>query len=138
MANSRPITSASFNQYLCEKKLMGARCPTCNKTFLPPRPICVECHSNEMEWIELSGKGVLMAFTVINVAPTFMVEQGFGRDNPYCSGIVKTEEGGQISARILGVDAKCPETIKIGMPVTVDFIEVGEDENKKVYLAFKK
>ncbi len=79
-----------------------------------------------------------MAFTVINVAPTFMVEQGFGRDNPYCSSIVKTEEGGQISARILGVDAKRPETIKIGMPVTVDFIEVGEDENKKVCQAFKK
>jgi len=137
MSETRPITNASFNQYLKEKKLMGVRCSQCHKIFLPPRPICTECHSDEMEWIELSGQGTLMAFTSIHVAPTFIVEQGFDRDNPYCAGIVKTEEGGQISARILGVDAKSPETIKIGTPLTVDFIEVGEGEDKRTYLAFK-
>jgi uncharacterized OB-fold protein len=66
-----------------------------------------------------------------------MVEQGFGRDNPYASGIVELEEGVKISARITGVDATKPETIQVGAPVSVDFIDVGEGEQKKTYLAFK-
>ena len=36
----RPFTAASFNQYLAEHKLMGACCPACHATYLPPRAIC--------------------------------------------------------------------------------------------------
>ena len=34
-----------------------------------------------------------------------MVAEGYDCNNPYVSGIVETEEGAKISARILGVDA---------------------------------
>jgi uncharacterized OB-fold protein len=87
--------------------------------------------------MELTGKGKLVAFTSIHIAPTFMVEQGFDQQNPYCCGIVETEEGAKISARILGVDAQNPETIRIGTPLTVEFLEVGEGEEKNTFLAFK-
>lgn len=134
---ARPFTAAAFNQYLAEKKLMAAKCTKCGGSFVPPRAICPKCHSEALEWVETSGKGKLAAFTVIYSGPTFMVEQGFDKKNPYVSGIVELEEGTRISARITGVNMSKPEEIKIGTPLDVDFVEFGEGEAKKTYLAFK-
>ena len=133
----REFTSASFNQFLGEKKLMASKCTKCGALYLPPRPLCIKCFSSEMEWVEMKGKGKLAAFTTIYVGPTFMMEEGYDRNNPYCTGVVELEEGPGISARILGVDAKKPEEIKIGTPLVVDFVERGEGEAKRTYLAFK-
>ena len=133
----RPFTAAAFNQYIAEHKLMAARCKKCGNMYVPPRAICPNCHSEEMEWTEMSGRSKLSAFTVIYSGPTFMVEQGFDRKNPYISGIVELAEGARISARITGVDPMKPTEIQIGTPLNVDFVEFGEGEAKKTYLAFK-
>ena len=90
-----------------------------------------------MEWTPLSREGHLTAFTTVHIAPTAMLEAGFGRDNPYCSGIVKLDDGPSISAQILGVDAKSPEKIVIGTRLKAAFINRGEDEDKKTLLAFE-
>ena len=133
----RPVSVLSFNQFLNEEKLMGSRCKKCSTLFSPPRPICIKCYSREMEWVELKGKGKLVAFTSVNVGPPWMVEQGYDRKHPYCSGVVELDEGVRIDARIEGVDASKPETIKIGTPLTVEFLHYGEGENLKTFLAFK-
>ena len=134
---SRPFTAAAFNQFLSEKKLMGAHCPECDATYLPPRAICPQCLGENLEWTAVSGKGKLAAFTSIYIAPTFMIEQGFDRNNPYLTGIVELEEGPKISARLLGFDAAQPEQAKIGTPVSVTFLEHGEGDEKKTALAFQ-
>ena len=133
----RPFTAAAFNQYLAEHRLMTAKCAKCGGVYAPPRAICPKCHSEEMEWVEASGRGKLAGFTVIYSGPTFMAEQGFDRKNPYISGIVELEEGASISARITGLDISKPEEIEVGTPLTVDFVEFGEGDAKKTYLAFK-
>jgi uncharacterized OB-fold protein len=132
-----PFTVASFNQFLREKKLMASRCPQCNALYLPPRAICPKCHGDQLEWVETSGKGKLAAFTSVYVGPTAMIAEGFDRNNPYVTGIVELDEGVRISARILGVDARHPEQIKIGTPMTVDFVERGEGDKKQTFLAFQ-
>ena len=133
----RTISALSFHQFLYEDKLMGSRCKKCGTLFSPPRPICIKCYGREMEWVELKGKGKLVTFTSINVGPPWMIKQGYDRQHPYCSGVVELEEGVKIDARIEGVDTSKPETIKIGMPLTVDFLHSGEEENLKTFLAFK-
>lgn len=133
---TRPFTVASFNQYLKEHKLMASYCPESDSLYLPPRAICPKTHSDRMEWRELSGKGRLAAFTSIFIGLSRMNAQGYGRDNPYCTGIVELDEGVRISARIVGVDAGRPETIKIGTPLSVQFLEQGQDEEKSIALAF--
>lgn len=132
----RPFTSASFETFLKEKKLMGSHCSSCNKDYLPPRAICSQCHSDQLTWVEFSGKAKLAAFTSIYIAPTAMIQAGYGRDKPYLAGIVELEEGVKISAQVLGLDAKKPEEIKIGTPLQAEFIERGEGEKKKIHLAF--
>jgi uncharacterized OB-fold protein len=133
----RPFTAAAFDRYIAEHELMAARCVKCGGVYVPPRAICPKCHGEDLEWIEASGKGKLAAFTVIYSGPTFMVEQGFDRKKPYISGIVELEEGARISARVLGLDPTRPEAISIGTPMNMDFVEFGEGEAKKTYLAFK-
>lgn len=130
---ARPFTAASFNQFLREKKLMASRCTECRALYLPPRAICPACHGDRLEWEEMIGKGRLAAFTGVHITPTFMAQQGYGRGAPYIAGIVELEEGVKISARIVGLDASKPETLTVGTPLAVDYLENGDT----VYLAFK-
>lgn len=133
----RPFSDISYEQFLKEEKLMGSRCTQCNALYVPPRPICVECRSIDMAWEEMSGKGKLRAFTCITIGPSFMRAEGYDRNNPYCSGVVELDEGARVDARIEGVDTQNPETIKIGMPLKVQFLHRPEDGPVTTYLAFR-
>ena len=133
----RPFSDISYQQFLNEEKLMGSRCRKCGILYAPPRPICIKCHGSEMEWVELKGKGKLAAFTCISVGPPFMMAEGYDRKNPYISGVVELAEGVRVDARIEGVDGTRPEAIKIGIPLTVEFLHRGEGENIRTFLAFK-
>ena len=122
---SHPIAT-----FLDAHKLVGARCRSCGALHVPPRPICTACHGEAMEWRELSGRGRLAAFTTIHIAPTAMIEAGYGRENPYCTGIVQLVEGPMVSAQILGVDARRPQDIAIGTPLRVAFVARGPGESE--------
>lgn len=126
-----------YEQFLNEEKLMGSRCKKCGALFLPPRSICVECHGNEMEWVEMKGEGRLAAFTCISVGPPFMIKEGYNREHPYCTGVVELSEGVKVVARLEGIDASKPETIRIGTPLIASFLHRGEGENLRTFLAFK-
>ena len=131
------FTQTAYNNYLNEHKLMGSRDRNSGAIFLPPRPLNPENFSVDMEWHEFVGKGKLQAFTIVYIATTAMIEAGYDRKNPYCVGIIKTEEGPMVSAFIMGVDVFHPETIHIGMPMKVAFVDRGEGELKKSFLAFQ-
>lgn len=131
----RPLSDISYRQFLDEETLMGCKCGSCGRTYASPRPICIQCHSSQMQWIRLSGNGRLAAFTCIAIGPPSMAALGYGRDNPYCSGVVELEEGGRVDARIEGVDARNPESILVGLPMKVKFLRDGA--NGGVILAFE-
>ncbi len=133
----RPFTDNSYEQFLNEEKIMGSRCKKCRTLYLPPRAKCTACYSDDMEWVEMKGTGKLAAFTCISIGPAFMAEEGFDRKNPYCTGVVKLDEGVRIDARIEGFDNTNPETIKIGTPVSVEFLHRGEGETMRTFPAFK-
>jgi uncharacterized OB-fold protein len=134
----RAFTATSFYQFLGEHKLMASRCQSCGALYEPPRPLCPACHGDEMEWVEMGGQGKLVAFTAIYIAPTAMIEAGYGRDNPYCAGVVQLAEGPAISAQILGVDPAIPDAIQVGTPLRVAFVRRGEGEQARTCLAFER
>ena len=135
--NDLPFNSTSFFKFVAEHKLMGCRNRTSGKLYVPPRSFCSVSHTDDMEWEEMSGNGKLIAFTIITVAPTHMIEAGYGRKNPYCAGIVRLDEGAAISGQIYGVDVENPANIKIGTPVRAKYIERGEGDNQRTYLGFE-
>jgi len=135
MTEEREITSASFYQFLAEKKLMASRCRKCQALYLPPHAVCSRCHASDMEWVEVKGDGKLAAFTSVCVGPSFTLDEGYSRSKPYVVGVVQLDEGPKVSGRVLGLDAGKPDEIKVGTPVTVEFLE--QDEGKNCYVAFK-
>ena len=135
--NERPFSGASFNAFLKEHKLMASRCQDCQALFLPPRAICPKCHGERMAWTELSGRGELAAYTAIYIGPTFMNKLGFGRERPYLTGVVSLAEGVKISARILGFEEVEPARVKIGAPLSVEYLQLGEGDEGRTQLAFR-
>jgi uncharacterized OB-fold protein len=132
-----PFTAYEFQQYLNQGELKASRCVDCQKIYLPVRAICPDCGRSNLEWIELSGKGKLAAYTSIYIGPSFMNALGFGRDKPYLTGIVELDEGPKISARLLGLDPENPSEIKIGTALEYSGIEIGDEDHISMQLAFK-
>ena len=132
-AESRPFNAASFYAFLKEGRFMGVRCRENGNIYAEARPMDPASHSSDMEWHELSGQATLSAFTCISVAPASLEAKGYGRNNPYCAGIVTLEEGPRISARIAGVDAANPQNIRTGMALALDFSDIDPDNPGLVF-----
>ena len=133
----RPYTQASYQVYLNEGRLMGSRNRATGELFVPPRPIDPTTHGTDMEWVELSGRGTLAAFTTVYIGTSAMIEAGYDRKKPYVSGVVTLAEGPRISAQILGLDGTQPDLDWIGRPLRATFVERGEGEKRRAYLAFE-
>lgn len=133
-----PFTYAGFAAHLRDHKLMAARCKRCGELYLPPRELCPRCYVTEMEWVELSGAGEIIAFTSIAVGLPEMAAEGYNRDNPYCVGVVRLAEGPTISGQLIHFDCSHPETIHTGMPVKASFLQPDAGESAPVRLAFEQ
>ena len=113
MSSSEPFTIEQFYKFLAQQKLMAGRCLKCGKIHLPPRPLCDNCFSQEFEWVNISGIGKLLTYTVISIAP-----QQFQDLTPYVVGIVQLEHSLKIPGMINNVKQ---EQLKIGMELALDF-----------------
>ena len=113
MTENTPFTVSSFYKFASEKRLMAAKCTECGAVLLPPKPMCTSCLSTNLEWIAVDGKGRLLSYTVINIAP-----EQFQELAPYIVGIVELENGLRLPGMIREVN---PEDIKIGMSLEIDF-----------------
>jgi uncharacterized protein len=113
MSMQESFTIEQFYKFLGQKMLMAGKCLKCGKIHLPPRPLCDNCYSQDFEWVEVSGKGKLLTYTVISIAP-----EQFQALTPYAVGIVELEKGLKIPGMIQGTTQDC---LKIGMELTLDF-----------------
>lgn len=132
------FNETNYQKYLEAHRLMASRCSSCGALHLPPRPLCPECYSVELAWQEVSTRGRLEAFTSVYIAPSAMIDAGYGRQNPYCVGVVRLDDGPAVSAQLMGIDPARPEEITIGSTLEASFIERGEGEEKKTYLVFQQ
>ena len=90
-------------------RLEGTVCKNCGAKFFPPRDVCAECRSTEMQAHEFDGHGELYSFTTIYQAP-----MGFESQVPYSVGMVKLDEGPMIEAQLADTN---PADLKIGQRV---------------------
>jgi len=112
-STTEPFTIEQFYKFLAAEKLMAGKCVTCGKIHLPPRPVCNNCYSKTFTWIPVSGKGKLLTYTIIHVAP-----QQFQTAAPYAVGIVELENGLKIPGMIHDM---AQEQLKINMELTLSF-----------------
>ncbi len=96
----------NFKQYsdaLKQNKLLGLKCTQCGNIIVPPKIVCAECASPELEVTELSGKGKIQTFTTVFVPP-----EGREGECPYVIVLVELDEGPWIMGNLTGVD---PNTV---------------------------
>lgn len=106
-------TVENFYRFCSERKLMGVKCKSCGNVLVPPRLFCPKCHSSNLDWISLIGKGNLQTYSEVHIAPP-----DFQSIVPYFIGIVKLEEGVSLPGII---KLRKNEDIQIGMELIVDF-----------------
>lgn len=59
--------TGAFLEALLDKRLVGRRCPSCAKVFLPPRGACPTCAVPMPEAVEVGQRGVVTTFSVIRI-----------------------------------------------------------------------
>ena len=115
---------------------MGGQCAACQALYAPPRAICPQCRGTDMTWVQMRGTGHLAAFTSIALPTPALAAAGYGRDRPYCTGVVGLDEGPRVVARIEGFDALKPQAIRLGTPLVARFHAGRMDEEPQAALAF--
>ncbi len=112
---TRPFWDAVKNH-----RLVMPHCKHCANLFFYPREQCPNCYSSDTEWVIVSGKGRLYAFTVV-YQPSNPV---FQPDTPDIYAIVQLDEGPRIPTNL--VDCELADA-QIDMPVEVAFEDVSDD-----------
>ncbi|CAG0941071.1 benzoylsuccinyl-CoA thiolase BbsA subunit [Anaerolineae bacterium] len=90
-------------------RLEGTVCANCGANFFPPRQVCTECRSSNLQPHEFDGHGEVYSFTTVSQAPL-----GHESNLPYIVGMVKLDEGPMIEAQITDVN---PGDVRIGQRV---------------------
>ena len=76
--------------------LRTTRCDECRHTTFPPKPVCPHCWSKNVQWIDLSGRGVLYSYTEVSAAPATFADEA-----PYVLCLVDLDEGVRCLSRVL-------------------------------------
>ena len=115
----RDQDSTKFWEGCKRRKLLIQRCQDCKSYQFYPRLLCRKCMSENVEWVESSGKGEVYTFTIIHFHPN----PNFKKDVPYVVAIVQLEEGIRIMSNVIGIE---PNKVSIGMKVKVEFEDISE------------
>ncbi|MEO6885640.1 MAG: OB-fold domain-containing protein [Jatrophihabitantaceae bacterium] len=65
--HSASIEETHYLQELAQGRVVGQRCPVCEKVYIPPRSACPTDGVPPGEYVELSDRGVVTTFCVVNV-----------------------------------------------------------------------
>ena len=101
-------------------RLSIQKCKDCDQHIFYPRICCPHCSSDNVEWVDVSGKGTVYSYTVVrNNSPS-----AFVNDIPYVVAVVKLDEGVQMLSNVVGCD---PAAVECDMPVEVTFERLDDE-----------
>ena len=101
---------SAFFRGLAEGRILGQRCPTCEKVYVPPRPACPVDGVPTAEEVELGQTGTVTTFCIVNVP--FL---GQKIQPPYVSAYILLD-GADIALQHLILDIPAEE-VRMGMRV---------------------
>jgi uncharacterized OB-fold protein len=110
--------SAPFWESIQQHKLRIQHCQACQQHVFYPRARCPHCFSDQLAWVQASGKGTICSYTVVHQA-----YGPFAKDVPFVVAIIALDEGVRMMSRITGSP---PEAVRIGLAVQAEFVRVME------------
>jgi len=117
-----PRVSESTRRYwegCASHKLLLPKCRTCEEVFFFPNNFCPSCLSDDIDWIEASGKGTVHTFSIVYRPPS----PPFSGDTPYVVAMIDLEEGPRMMSNVVEIT---PEDARVDMPVEVVFEDISE------------
>lgn len=112
---------ADYQAFLRQGRIMVQRSRTSGRCFFYPRVAEPGTGSTDLEWVEVSGRGVVYSTTTIRAKPPAA---------PYNVSLIDLEEGPRLMSRVEGV---APEAVRIGMPVRARI----EQDSDRCFLVFE-
>lgn len=106
-----------------EHRLVVPRCTSCGTFRLPPSAFCWKCQSQDVEWVEQSGRGTVYSFTIV----WHPLLPDLADSVPYVPAVVELPDTN--GCRLVGamVDAR-PSDMHVGMEVELVWRDVREGE----------
>ncbi len=105
-----------YYRNLLDRRLCANRCRDCGRWHHPPRPLCPDCLSWNVELRELGGRGTVALLTWIHQGPNVID----GRPYPIIAVELDEQEGLRITATIVAVDT---DAEVLGARVQLTWIE---------------
>ena len=102
------IESKPFWDAAAEGSFLIKRCNDCGQAHWFPRALCPFCFSDQTEWKESPGEGVIYSYSVMHRSPS----------GPYAIGYVTLNEGPAVLTNFVDV---APDGLSIGQKVKVKF-----------------
>ncbi len=135
----KPIVK-TFYEGLDEGKFLARKCCECGAVEFPPHLACNICGYHATEWVEVSGHGRLVDFTLPGVQndKPYLKELGkaAGYGAKYAYGCVDIDEGSEYTYVIYGISKKnAPEilaSLKAGEKVGVHAVTIQRDGFKEL------
>ncbi|MFA1610958.1 Zn-ribbon domain-containing OB-fold protein [Halobellus rubicundus] len=120
---------AEFYDNLREGQLTTTECQDCGEIHFPPRIVCPECQSEDLEYVDLPHEGELFAFSTVRAGAPMGMED----EVPFVIGIVDLGPV-QLSAHV--ADAEYDD-LSIGDPVEMKVVEIdGPVDHERVFYRF--
>ena len=98
------------------KRILGTKCPTCNRVYVPARSVCTECFAPLDQWVEVSDKGTVLTYAVARQSTVVQPAAP-----PIIYGIVQLDGADTGLVHMLGEIE--PEKVRVGMKVEAVFKE---------------
>lgn len=112
--------TAHYWQSALEGRLKIQYCSACARHQFYPRRFCTRCLSDEIQWVQASGRGRVYTYTVCHVA----AHAAFGARVPYAIGMIELDEGVRMLAGIVASDL---DRLAVGAPVEVCFERISSE-----------
>lgn len=121
--------SGPFWQACKEGRLLIMNCKQCSKPYFYPRRSCPSCWSEDVEWIQSSGRGTIWTLSEVAIS---LWGDAWNDVVPYTVAMIDLDEGVRMASRLVGGSGW-----KIGDRVQVSF-QPGEKDVVMPYFTAAK
>ena len=103
-----------------EARLLIKQCRACGKHHFYPRPFCPTCWSEDVEWVEASGRATLYTWSIVHVNDL----PPFPERVPYVAAVVDLAEGPRMMTNVVECDF---DDLEMGMDLEAVFHPASDD-----------
>jgi uncharacterized OB-fold protein len=105
-----------------EGRLVLPRCAEDGAFLWPPRRFCPRHITSELDWQEVTGRGVVHTYSVVHRG-----EGAFAATSPYVLAYIELEEGPRILTNLMSSEGHPVTEVEVGTRVVARFAANGEE-----------